>query len=70
LEKTPLLVLALFSNVKAGDGTVIAHDPGPDFTRLAFGIGEGNRGGLADVGGFGSSHDFDFSGVVLGATNC
>jgi hypothetical protein len=65
LEELALLVLALFSGVEAGDGTMVTHDAGPNFTGLAFGIVE-NDGGLGGGGGFGRNHDFDFFGWMEG----
>jgi hypothetical protein len=60
LEEAPLLVFALFSDVKAGNGTMVTHDAGPDFTRLAFSVGQNNGGGRDSFLGFGGDHDFDF----------
>src|SRR5690606_11003957 len=48
LEKTPLLVLALLTEVEARNRTVIPHDAGPDFAGLPFGVREHDNGSGGD----------------------
>jgi hypothetical protein len=64
LEKPAFLVFALFSGVEAGDGTMVTHDAGPDFTGLAFGIVERNDG-FGFGGWFGRNHGFIFLGELI-----